>query len=66
MFKYNSCGGWDELEVFMDCEDLNSQSSKSGTTGASYVDGNKNVHLKFCVVLYMENIFTGLMLIMQF
>jgi len=50
VFKSGSCGSWPVLDVFMDCEDKNPATSTSGWVGDSYRDGNKNVHLQFCVV----------------
>jgi len=50
VFKSGSCGSWPVLDIFMDCEDNNPQTSTSGWIGDSYRDGNKNVHFQFCVV----------------
>jgi len=42
------CGEYDELWVFMDCEDSNNNNNKGGWTGATVVD--RNITLKFCLV----------------
>lgn len=43
-----STGGYDVLEIHMDCEDSNPNNVKSGWIGANTVD--KNVTLKLCLV----------------
>lgn len=50
VFKVGSCGSYKELEITVDCEDRRGKSSTSGNVGDTYVDGNENVHLKFCLV----------------
>lgn len=51
VFKDGSCGPYEVLDVFMDCEDDEPRrTEKFGWTGDSYVTTMKNVHLKFCVV----------------
>jgi hypothetical protein len=44
-----NCGSYRKLDVYMDCEDSNPDTSKTGYTGASGTIGN-NVLLRFCVV----------------
>lgn len=44
------CGSYKKLLIFMDTEDRKGHSWTSGNVGASFVDGNKNVQLKICVV----------------
>jgi len=48
VFKSGSCAGYQTLEVYMDCEDDNGQSSSSGWKGDCYVANN--VTLEFCIV----------------
>jgi len=51
VFRDYSCGGHSQLRIFMDAEDRNASSSKSGYTGASSVDyNNRNVTLELCIV----------------
>jgi len=45
-----SCGPYPQLDIFMDCEDDTRNSSTFGWTGASKVDNDKNVLLKFCII----------------
>lgn len=49
VFKISTCGTFKELEVGLDCEDHNEDSRISGNVGASYVDGNGNARLIFCL-----------------
>lgn len=45
------CGSYKELVVYMDCEDSGNGASKyEGWTGSSYIDGNKNAVLRFCII----------------
>lgn len=50
VFKVGSCGSYKELQVDLDCEDRKPISAVSGKVGDSYVDGNGNVILRFCMV----------------
>lgn len=50
VFKVGSCGSYKELEIIVDCEDRKGRSNTNGNVGDTYVDGNENVHLKFCLV----------------
>ncbi|MBN2668342.1 MAG: hypothetical protein JXR60_03850 [Bacteroidales bacterium] len=51
VFKDCTCGDYDELVIYMDCEDDdNPTTRKKGWTGGSYVTSNKNVILKFCII----------------
>lgn len=50
VFKVGSCGSYKELEIIVDCEDRKGKSNTNGNVGDTYVDGNENVHLKFCLV----------------
>ncbi len=46
-----TCGNYDLLEIFMDCEDSNPGTCYLGNPHADWtVDGNKNVWLRFCIV----------------
>ena len=45
-----SCGIYPILDIFMDCEDRNPKTESFGWVGSSYVTGNRNVHLKFCII----------------
>lgn len=49
VFKISTCGSLKELTVGLDCEDHNEDSGISGNVGASYVDGNGNVRMIFCL-----------------
>lgn len=47
----STCGSYRELQVYMDCEDYKPNSNKSaGCPSNSYIDGNGNINLYFCVV----------------
>jgi len=50
VIKDGNCGGYPELDVFMDCEDHNNETKYFGWIGSNYVDDKGNVLLKFCVV----------------
>lgn len=50
VLKDGTCGGYEELTLFMDCEDRRPASKEHGWIGDSDVDRNKNVTLKFCFV----------------
>lgn len=50
VLKNGSCGTYHELRIFMDNEDNRPASKSFGWTGSSYIDGDKNIWLKFCVV----------------
>lgn len=51
VFKETSCGQYNELAIFMDCEDNRPWTKKYGEyIGASEVDSKKNVKLKFCLI----------------
>lgn len=50
VFKVGSCGSYKELEILVDCEDRRGKSNTGGNVGDTYVDGNENVHLQFCLV----------------
>lgn len=57
--RAGSCGTYPELNIFMDSEDSNCQTSHNGNIGdciASYNTDNGNITLRFCVVdaLYFE------------
>lgn len=44
------CFPYDELILYMDCEDHKEKSYTSGNTGETFVDSNGNVHFFFCIV----------------
>lgn len=50
VLKVGSCGNYKELEIQVDCEDRNGKSKTTGNVGDSNVDGNENIHLRFCLV----------------
>lgn len=51
VIKSVTCGSYQELMIYMDCEDGSSNlTSVNGWVGDCTVDGNSNVTLKFCVV----------------
>lgn len=52
VIKDGTCGPYQELYIFMDCEDSGAKSSESGWNGDCWVNTNssKNVYLFFCVV----------------
>lgn len=51
VLKETNCGQFNELAIFMDCEDNRPWTKKKGQyVGASEVDGKKNVKLKFCLI----------------
>jgi hypothetical protein len=52
VIKDGSCGPYQELYIFMDCEDSGAASSQTGYHGDSYVNVNssRNAYLYFCVV----------------
>jgi hypothetical protein len=52
VIKDGSCGPYQELYIFMDCEDSGAMSSQSGYHGDSWVNVNssRNAYLYFCVV----------------
>lgn len=53
VLKDYNCGPYNELVIYMDCEDTNPQSKSFGWTGSSVVvdpTSKRNVMLKFCVV----------------
>ncbi len=50
VLKNGSCGSYQELNIFMDCEDGNWNTSGSGWIGNNSIDTNGNVNLVFCVV----------------
>lgn len=49
VFKVGSCGTYKELQIHLDCEDRKPISAVTGKVGDSYVDGNGNVLLFFCM-----------------
>jgi hypothetical protein len=50
VLKDGTCGSYQELNIFMDCEDGNWNTSGYGYVGNSSIDSNGNVNLVFCVV----------------
>jgi len=50
VFKNGSCGSYQELNIFMDCEDSNWYTSGWGWVGNNSIDAGGNVSLVFCVV----------------
>lgn len=50
VLKNGTCGSYQELNIFMDCEDGNWNTSGSGWVGNNSIDANGNVSLVFCVV----------------
>ncbi|MFN8208099.1 MAG: hypothetical protein U0T82_11915 [Bacteroidales bacterium] len=50
VIKSGSCGSYQEVDVFLDCEDDSPSSTTSGWVGDNTVDANKNVMLRFCAV----------------
>lgn len=57
VLKTSSCGNYKELVIFMDCEDSKGHSWTQGWTGDSYVDYNKNLFLKICVIPTATHVF---------
>lgn len=57
VLKNSSCGNYKELVIFMDCEDSKGHSWTLGWTGDSFVDSNKNMHLKICVIPTATHVF---------
>lgn len=57
VLKSSSCGNYKELVIFMDCEDSKGHSWTEGWTGDSYIDYNKNLFLKICVIPTANHIF---------
>lgn len=60
VFKVKTCGSYPELQVFMDCEDGGDWARVEGVNGFtsvdknfpfSYVDGNRNIWMTFCLVM---------------
>jgi len=49
ILKYSTCGSYPEFHYHQDNED-GGWTSITGTMGATYVDGNKNMEWRFCVV----------------
>ncbi len=55
VFKHTTCGIYPELKIYMDCEDggwtnVNEQLKDSRLQG-TWVDGNRNIIMSFCVVM---------------
>ena len=50
VFKAGSCGNYKYLAIEIDCENGNSKTRVEGNVGDSFVDGNDNMHLEFCLV----------------
>ncbi|MDP3912449.1 MAG: hypothetical protein Q8R96_01760 [Bacteroidota bacterium] len=50
VLKNGACGSYQELSIFMDCEDGNWNTSGSGWIGNNSIDANGNVTLVCCVV----------------
>lgn len=50
VFKVGSCGKYKYLAIAIDCENGNSKTRVEGNVGDCFVDGNKNMHLEFCLV----------------
>lgn len=57
VLKNSSCGSYKELVIFMDCEDHKEHSWTQGWVGDSYVDSNKNMFVKICVIPTATHIF---------
>ena len=49
VFKVGSCGTYKELTLYIDAEDTRQNSKTDGNVGDSFVDGNGNIHFKFCL-----------------
>ena len=50
VFKVGSCGNYKYLAIVIDCENGRSKTRVEGNVGDSFVDGNDNMHLEFCLV----------------
>lgn len=49
VFRVGSCGVYPELDVRIDTEDTHQKSKIDGSVGDTYIDGNGNVVLRFCL-----------------
>lgn len=50
VFRVGSCGSYKNLSIAIDCENGRSKTRVEGNVGNSFVDGNDNMHLEFCLV----------------
>lgn len=59
VFKYQTCGGYPEFHYLQDSED-GGYSHSSGNVGETFVDKNKNINWRFCLVPGLEQGVLGL------
>lgn len=63
VFKVGSCGNYKYLAIVIDCENGRSKTRVEGNVGDSFVDGNDNMHLEFCLVEAANSFPGGVLLI---